>query len=416
MLGLISAARGGRLFVADAAPLVLVGNRCSVPARDIANPQPGRFNRWRQNSWHRITEPCSELEIRWNNITGGRTLRPGASEITLRAAAPKPRFDQPSRALAFSGGRGLLAPDGQARAFVPMAYPAGDMQLAVEIVWAEPPGRFPGSDFPAFGPDEVSACDEAGQGGSAVTAQGFAPYGRAANYLVLPPTAILGRPLPGAAPRARIAVLGDSISSTGAAGASARIGACLHPGFLLSALADADLPYINLGAAGLSLAEVMAAPAEQRIRRFGMLCDIGITHMVCLLGQNDQAARRNAEQFLGDLERLKRQLDPLGIRLIPGTSWPRTDPGNSAPSQQAPEDSWLQLDRITRALRERNGVGYGFFDVEAVFGDPDRPRLWRSDKGGVPKDGIHPGDGLHQWARKRFGEVLPVLLAPPTLP
>jgi hypothetical protein len=417
MLGLVSAARGGRLFVAEAEPMVLVGNRCGVPARDIPNPQPERFGSWRQNSWHRITEPCSALEIRWANITGGRVLQPGASAITLFAAAPKPRFDQPGRALAFVGGGNQMPPDGELRAHVPMAYPAADVQVAIAAAWEKPPSRFPGTDLPAFGPDEVSACGvaAAGQGRASVTAAGFAPYGRAANYVVLPPAVILGRPLPGAAPRARVAVLGDSISSTGAVGASARIGACYHPGFLLSALADADLPYINLGVAGLSLAEVVAAPPEQRARRLGMLRGIGITHMVCLLGQNDQAARRSAEQFLADLQRLKRILDPLGIRLIPGTSWPRTDPANAAPSQHAAADSWLQLDEITRVVRSRNGVGYGFFDVEDVFGDPARPRLWRSDKGGVPKDGIHPGDGLHQWARRRFLDDIPRLLEPPAL-
>ncbi|MFC3127706.1 hypothetical protein ACFOD4_21795 [Pseudoroseomonas globiformis] len=408
MLGLLAAIRGGRLFVADDTPLVLVGNRCSLPARDIPSPQPGRVVVWRQNSWHRITEPCSELAVIWQNITGVRVLRPGASAVTLKAAAPKPRFDQPSPVLLVRPE--VLEPDGMARAAIPMAYPAGDVQLPIEARWAEAPRVFPGTDLPAFGPDEVSIAGPAEEVRSDVGASRFARYGRAANYLVMAPAAILGRPLPGAAPRPRVAVLGDSISSTGAAGASALIGKCHHPGFVLSALGDADLPFINMGAAGLSLAEIMAAPAEQRGRRFRILAGIGITHMLCFLGQNDQAAHRNAEQFLGDLDKLRRELEPLRIRLVPGTSWPRTDAANAAPSQFGASDSWAQLDAVTRAIRQRNGVGYGYFDIEEVFGDLARPRLWRGDKGGPPKDGIHPGDGLHQWARLRLGEALPRLL------
>lgn len=417
MLGLIAAARGGRLFVAQESELVLVGNRCSLPARAIPNPEPGRFRQYRQNSWHRVVEPCSELELVWDNLAGTRKLEAGGSAVTLRAAAPKPAFRQISRGLVFAGGGvpAVLRPDGQARARVPMAYSAGDYQISIDATWAEPPAAFPGTDLPSFGPDEVNAWGPAGQADSTAAA-GFSPYGRVSNYLILPPTAILGRPLPGAAPRARVALLGDSISSTGAVGRPALIGACQHPGFALSALADADLPYINIGAAGLSLAEVMAQRPEQRRRRFRILAGIGITHVLCLLGQNDQAARRSADQFLGDLDRLKRELDALRIRLVPGTSWPRTDPANAAPSQYAAADSWRQLDAITHALRERNGVGYGFFDVEAVFGDPERPRLWRTDRGGAPKDGIHPEDGLHQWARGRLRAEIPRLLAPSAIP
>lgn len=200
-----------------------------------------------------------------------------------------------------------------------------------------------------------------------------------------------------------ILLLGDSISSAGSNDTTTGS----WYGYVQRSLA-ASYPWSNIGASGLAVSTVAYSQRATRIDRFA---GRGFTHCLCPLSTNDIGGNVGFAQHMSNFGVLKGALDAIGVKLIPFTPPPRTNATNDAVNASGGAEQWTKIQQVRDAMIANNGVGYGYFDLNAVWRDSANVNLWRTDLGSPTTDGIHPSTALHTAAVTALTAALPTLLA-----
>jgi surface protein len=330
-----------------------------------------------------LAKAARKLKFRWANITvdvsDNKILLAGESAFDLKAAVTVDGVTYP---IMFGGVQTKnFAPDAEYTSDwvnLPSVFPAGTtISLRWLVKYATTPAYWPcgvrvNSDGWNFFSDAVTD--------SVNDTEWF--YARQTNFFAVPPIGIYTEGLPFG-----FEILGDSISVDGS-----NDGWLYNQGYPQRALSSASMPWVNNGASGYSMINHIVdwgATAEQRARR-RLASAVGVKYCLCALGVNDFSSGRTASNLQDDYLALKAEYDAVGIKLIPVTLLPNTDAGNTAPSANASKvatfNAWLRLN---------NGVGYGYFDANAVARDSVSTNLWRTDLGTPTTDGIHPEAVIH---------------------
>lgn len=350
-----------------------VATRSAFPAasRNVTNTG-GTNTQIQQVSAVTLTEDVSDLAFTFGNFhraAAGSTSFNGLASVTVRLGL----WDGVQTYPVFweNGSRDLVLEPGAVATTRPLFFRGRKGQrvwLVRRMTWATAPGFFPASTVPAWTGTQVN------EWGTALTDRTTA-YGAfftrsAGNFAVFPPLAITGTAKPGPV----VGILGDSIASDGSNDYSND-----EPdyGWAMGGLSESGIPYTNLGTASLQSAHILTSKAG-RAQLFAALLAAGATHLLYALSTNDWAAGRTAAQLFTDLATLKAELDPLGIKLVPVTSLPKTNAANNG--QLAGETAtFTQRALFNDTLRAGSGVGYGFFELARVVENPADQNLWRTD-------------------------------------
>ena len=236
------------------------------------------------------------------------------------------------------------------------------------MTWATAPTSFPATTF------ICNTATQVNERGTSLTDRttSYGQFGTrtAGNWPVFPPLAVTGTP------RERkpvVGILGDSITSDGAADWNSEdFGAY---GWAKGGLADAGIPYVDFGQAALAMRHILAS-RTMRAQLFASIAASGVTHMFSALVTNDWASGRTSAQVLADLATLKAELAPLGVKLIPVTSYPKTAGDTDT---EGVAGAFASIAAYNAAIRANNGVGDGYYDLAAIAADPNNPNRWRTD-------------------------------------
>lgn len=351
----------------------LVATRNAFPAasRNVTNTG-GTNTQVQQISAFVLTEDVSDLAFTFGNFdraTASTMAFNGLANVTIRVGL----WDGTSTYPVFweNGSRDLTLEPGAVATTRPLFFKGTKGQklwLVRLMTWATAPARFPASTLPASTGTQVNEWGTALADRTTAYGQFFTR--NAGNWAVFPPLAITGTAKAGPV----VGILGDSIASDGSNDYNAD-----EPdtGWAMGGLAENGIPYINLGTASLQSAHILSSRAG-RTQLFAALLAAGATHLLYALSTNDWGASRTSAQLLADLATLKAELDPLGIKLVPVTSWPKTNATNNG-MLAGETTTFAQRALFNAALRTNNGVGYGFYELARVAEDPADSNLWRTD-------------------------------------
>lgn len=258
------------------------------------------------------------------------------------------------------------------------------------VVFAEyesAPARLPNSNINSS--DNTNELNEGGTGALAPKDLVGMPASRIGAKVILPPVFALGVPVGTPTVTKRIGFIGDSITS----GADdTTTGSTI--GFAQRGAHAANVPWVASSTEGLSH---VLAPAGSDARRFLLSPFQGCTHVFDFLGVNDIRAGQTAAALWANKMSVKAELNALGIKYIPSTIWPNTNAGNTA---EASAGIWDRLNAINTLIRDNNGGGDGFFELNALVRDGANPNLWGAPGGGA--DGTHPGTTHHTTVATAF--------------
>ena len=364
-----------------------VASRAALPQTFVAQTGGTAGKQAQQEMKIDIYNACSNLIFRWANVTcnvSPSVLDAGEYGFTIKAAL---RVGSTVYPLSFDTGRTKhVDPDGLIETLpLNTSFPAGtSAYLRWLIDFDTAPVNWPlGTRYNTTGWSQF---------GNALTdiVDTTTPiYALPANMAVLPPYQITGK----TARNLAFEIMGDSASADGANDAYA-----YNTGWSQRALHAAQIPFITNGASGNSLAiqiESWGSTAAQQARRKLTRANSAISHVLCGLCTNDFASGATDAQVLARLATLKTQMDALGIKTIPVTSMPRTNPANNAKYGADSVNLWTYRRNFNDAIRANNGVGYGYFDSALYTQDPGNIDLWRTDLGTPTNDGIHPEPAIH---------------------
>lgn len=347
-----------------------VTGRSAFPAssRNVSNASAN--TQVQQSHQFVLTEDTSDFVITQGNFyrsSQTATALNGLSTVTIRMAI----WDGVTTYPIFwhNGSRDMALEPGAVASTAPVVVKGAKGQrlwLIRWMRWATAPANFPAATVVANTGTEVNEM------GTALTDR-TTNYGQfftrtVGNYAILPPLAITGTQAPGPV----VAILGDSIASDGTNDVPTD-----DPdlGWAQGGLADAGIPYVNLGTSSLALSHVMASKAA-RAQLFSGFPAAGVTHMMLALSTNDWANGVSAAQLLAWHNQLKSELDPMGVRVIPVTSPPKTA-GNTATAAEV--NTFAQRAIFNASLRTNNGLGYGYYDLAAITQNPTDANSWRQD-------------------------------------
>jgi len=346
------------------------------------------------------TIPAGTLcRVRYTNqYANGSGIQNGLAVMTLRAGfrLSSTKF----AAVMFSGVRDAVLQPGD----------------TVEGFWTPPIDLVPGTTYKeqafctfasvpsawAGTAEQSQAFDEYQEWGTALTdrtATNWNSGTRTTNYTICPPIDIC---VPFKTNLPAVMIAGDSISSDGS-NDSTFAG---FFGYVQRALA-ANYAWTNVGATGQTMGAMFGSQAATRIQRFAKR---GFTHMLSPTGTNDLAGAVPYSQLVTQITSGKAVCDAVGIKLIPFTLPPRTDPTNTTKNGSDNTNVWTWRQQYNTYIRSNNGVGYGYFDAAASFQDPVTTDLWRTDLGTPTTEGIHPLTVLHTQAMTDLAAALPSLL------
>lgn len=350
-----------------------VAGRSAFPAasRNVANTG-GTNTQVQQTQAFVLTEDVDDLAFTYGNF-----FRDSATDMALNGQSPVTMrlglFDGTNTYPIFwpNGSRDMKLEPGAVATTTPLFFKGvkGQRLLMVRWMrWDTPPTHFPAGTLIGNTGDQVN------EWGTALTDR-TTSYGAfytrtAGNWTVFPPLAITARAKPGPV----VAVLGDSIASDGANDYNTDD---LDYGWAMGALGDRDIAHINLGTSSLASSHVLSSKTG-RAQLFAPLLAAGATHLLYALSTNDWSGGRTAAQLLADLATLKSELVPLGIKLIPCTSLPKTN-GNTANPPTGEPNTFAQRALFNEAIRTNNGVGFGYYDLAAAAAEPSDPNRWRTD-------------------------------------
>lgn len=386
----------------------LVATRTGFPSRTVSNTGTtggGTATQYQQSQSALLTTPARYVTLRFTNLINNSgmlsQLDNGLASLTLRTAI------QLSSGLPIPA---YLASDGVTRdvviapgASVDLICDLGSELVVPSRLWIIARGTF--ASIPARWPTTdilMTRSDEFNEFGTALTDRSTARWTsgtRTTNYSILPPVAIFASL---ATPAKSVLILGDSISSAGNNDSTFGDGV----GYVQRALNTTPrIAWSDDGAAGMTLSAFIASSAQKTLR-IGTLAGSGATHILCPLGTNDLSGGSTAAQLQTNMQAL--QAYATGLKVIPCTLPPRTNPANDAKYGADSANVWTYRQTYNAWVRT-NPFGYGYFDTAAYFED-GTTSLWRTDLGTPTDDGIHPNTVLHNAATTALAAALPSLL------
>jgi lysophospholipase L1-like esterase len=222
------------------------------------------------------------------------------------------------------------------------------------------------------------------------------------------PLMVLGRPTSGGIvtagarvgkPLVALVGVGDSIMT--GQGASQINGSLAGLGYFPRGAMLAGMPWVRTARQGARF-EQFDSEFERYRRAYAW---VGCTHMLCNFGTNDVSANATLAMLQGYNANLAAAAASMGIKFLPITLTPRTNPTNDGYySSDGPARWQTRLDY--NAWLRTNPFGHGVFDAAAVVEDPARPGYWL---GSAPPDGLHPDDPKYQVIAEALGAWLPNL-------
>lgn len=358
-----------------------------------------------------ITDACSVLKLGFGNVMPNSSspilTEPAPMNLQLRVGVLLKGSNNPIQGTWPNGTKDITLGAGEtSEASFVGSFAVGDQVYVQErgiydyppAFWPTSSGQFAidGAEDTEFGTallDRTMAADPY-----------FGPH--ATVYAVLPPLYVTG--MVSGAPKPRVAVLADSIGSTG------NLDTTFGPfiGFLQRALAAAGVPFVNIGASGSGVVSFMNQSAAARNLKYAAIRGIGITHCVTNWVTNDLSGTTtdNSAVILSALQALKAEMLTMGIKLIAMTCPPRTSSANTG---TAPGDT-----ANTLVGRRNFNIGLPassipYFDLAAYTQEPTNIDRWRLDLNPGTVDPVHPNSPTHDAATVAFGAALPTLLAMP---
>jgi len=323
-----------------------------------------------QTQGFRLTEDVADLTFTFQNAdrpTASSTSFLGLASVTVRLGL----FDGTSTYPIYwtNGSRDMTLEPGAVATTLPLPFKGrkGQRLLIVRrMTWATAPARFPASTLYA---GDANCVNERGT----ALADRTSAYGQfytrtAGNWAVFPPIAITAQVPTGPV----VGIFGDSIASDGSNDWNAYDEAY---GWAQGGLSDAGIPWVNFGTASWQLAHLLSSKTG-RAQMFNALLAAGVTHALIALSTNDWASGRTSAQLLADLATLKTELAPIGVKIIPVTSLPKTN-GNTANAAEA--NTFAQRALFNTSLRTNTGIGDGFYELAGVVEDPANANAWRQD-------------------------------------
>lgn len=366
-----------------------VASRAALPQTFVAQGGSYVGKQAQQEMKIDIYNACSNLMFRWANVrcnpsTSPSVLEAGEYSFTLKAAL---RIGSTVYPISFPSGRTVtVAPDAIVESLpLGITIPANTTAyLRWFIEFSTAPVNWPlGTRY------NTNGWQEFGTSLTDIVDSNTPRYTAGTNMTVLPPYQITGK----TARKLAFEIMGDSASADGSNDSFA-----YNTGWSQRALHAAQIPFVTNGASGNSLAiqiESWGSTAAQQARRKLVRANGAISHVLCGLCTNDFASGATDAQVLARLATLKTQMDALGIKTIPVTSMPRTNPANNAKYSADSVNLWTYRRNFNDAIRANNGVGYGYFDSALYTQDPGNIDLWRTDLGTPTSDGIHPSSAVH---------------------
>lgn len=348
-----------------------------------------------------IYKACKDLVFRWANVrcstvTSPSVLEAGEYSLTLKAAL---RIGSTVYPISFSSGRtATVAPDAILESLpLNVSIPNNTTAyLRWFIEFSTAPVNWPlGTRY-----NTNPGWQEFGTSLTDIVDSNTPRYTAGTNMAVLPPYQITGK----TARKLAFEIMGDSASADGSNDSFA-----YNTGWSQKGLHAAQIPFVTNGASGNSLAiqiESWGSTAAQQARRKLVRANGAISHVLCGLCTNDFASGATDAQVLARLATLKTQMDAIGVKVIPVTSMPRTNPANNAKYSADSVNLWTYRRNFNDAIRANNGVGYGYFDSALYTQDPGNIDLWRTDLGTPTSDGIHPSSAVHSAMSNAFQTFL----------
>lgn len=130
-------------------------------------------------------------------------------------------------------------------------------------------------------------------------------------------------------------------------------------------------------------------PAGSNARRFTLEAAHGASHALCFLNVNDIRSGRTTAQIRADMLSLKADLAAMGVpKLIVATCFTNTNSSNNA---EASAGLWARLNAHNDAIIANNGVGDGYFEINAITRNPTNHDIWKT----AAPDGTHPVSSVH---------------------
>jgi lysophospholipase L1-like esterase len=202
--------------------------------------------------------------------------------------------------------------------------------------------------------------------------------------------------------RPSVAIIADSITGIG----SGDSGAVPHQGWAKRSLYAGGYGALSIGNEGYALNTLMAtsnAGRQVRALRLRALRAAGVTHALMTLGSNDIFNGRTKAAFLADLTSFIAEAKLAGVAVIVCTCPPRTNAGNTAPSNTG--QAAIAVDLNSTLLTDSTLT---VLDIGGLMrGGNASSYLWGSQG---TADGVHPSQAMHEYLAGQVGPLLDRLL------
>lgn len=247
---------------------------------------------------------------------------------------------------------------------------SGKISTVTYLSYATAPPMLPLTNIDSY--DNVYHLSEGAVSGlTSKAVSGSLPISRIASKIVHGPCAVVCTT---AAPvtRPRMAVIGNSITSA-------------SQSFAQQGTAGKG-PWQQASTEGYSY---VIMPQGSSPRRFTLEAAHGASHALCFLNVNDIRSGQTTAQIRANMLTLKADLAAMGVpKLIVATCFTNTNSSNNA---EASAGLWARLNAHNDAIIANNGVGDGYFDINAITRSPTNHDIWKT----AASDGTHPVSSVH---------------------
>lgn len=225
------------------------------------------------------------------------------------------------------------------------------------------------------------------------------PASRISPKRILMPCTMTGEPVGGARVRKGILLIGDSITS-GADDTATGLRGFAQKG-VSAPLSTVSNTWVQASTEGYAYVTMMA---DANRRRLTLSPADGCNVAVCFLNVNDIRSGQSSAQIRANMVTLKSALAAKGVsRLIVSTCFTNTNGSNGDPGGGI----WTRLNQLNADIIANNGIGDGYFDINAITRDPANPNQWKP--GYTAADGTHPTPSMHDLLAAGLGSFLDTL-------
>lgn len=346
--------------------------------------------------------PMTNIRLGWinaiNHAVNGSMI-PAPRMTAFEVGVSPPGTTSGTRTLITFGGQTRITAEPGAEIIsdpIAVNLNAGtSMRVMVFAEYETAPGRLPSSNINAN--DNTNELNEGATSGLVSKAAGTAmPASRIQSKVILCPAFAIGEPVGTPTTLQRIGFYGDSITSGADDSTTGSV-----VGMAQRGCHAANVPWVAASTEGYSYGVM---PAGSDARRFTLFPFRGCSHVISFLGVNDIRNRvLLPSEIYARMVEIKGTLDAWGVKLIVSTIWPNTNAGNTG---EVMAGDWDRLNALNTLIRDNNGVGYGFFELNALVRDSVNPNLWATPSA---PDGTHPGTTHHTTVANAITAFIPTL-------